>query len=798
MIPTKEGTPIGAEGDIKLTAAPEDVTVLSTTTTTTAQELVAFKRNHAWDPNLPDEIRDVLPAALNDENYAEGGSLKLELAEDVSIYPEVRAAVKNYDEDVPASTIRAWTIALFLTTVGSGANQLFAQRAPSIGIHTYAIQLIAYPIGCGWARVMPTRKFTTFGVQWTLNPGPFNAKEHTLIVAMANASYGSTLAYSIFVIMVQRIWYHQSTSWGYQILLSLSSQCIGFTFAGLVRNYLVWPSAMIWPSSLANCALFNALHDHRVSDPAKTNGWSIGRYRYFLYVFLGGFVWYWFPGWIAQFLSFFVFPTWIAPQNTIVNQLFGGVSGLGLIPITFDWTVVSGYINSPLVTPWHAIANTAIGLVSLMVIVGVATHYSGTWYTDYLPFTSNHGFDNTGAVYNVTKILNPDLSFNEAAYKEYSPIFISTAQAISYGASFASLSAVIVYIALYHGPELWARLRHPSKERDVHSKFMEKYKEVPTWWYGSLAVLLFGVSLVAVLVWDTGLKWYSLVISLLLVIVFFVPAGMIQATTNTTIGLNVISELIIGYMQPGRPIAMLLFKTYAYIGLFQGLSFASDLKMGHYMKVPPRVMFAAQIAGTVWSSFVELGVLNWMFANIPNLCSPRQKDHFICPGATSYFTNSIFFGVIGPSRMFTKETYGDLLWFFLVGAGSTVLVYLASRRWPQSRVRYIMTPVIFGGLGAIPPATLYTYGCWAVVGFVFNKYIRGRWPGWWLEYNYVTSAALDSGLLIATIIIFFVLSLPGAKAPKWWGNDAVMNTLDMTSQAVNKIPEGGKFGPATW
>lgn len=106
---------------------------------------------------------------------------------------------------------------------------------------------------------------------------------------------------------------------------------LGFGMAGIVRRFLVWPAAMIWPSTLVNTTLFYTLHDHKTSDPSETNGWSIGRYRYFLYVFLGSFFWYFFPGWIAQFLSYFVFACWIAPQNPIVNQIFGGVSGLGIV-----------------------------------------------------------------------------------------------------------------------------------------------------------------------------------------------------------------------------------------------------------------------------------------------------------------------------------------------------------------------------------------------------------------------------------------------------------------------------------
>lgn len=61
-----------------------------------------------------------------------------------------------------------------------------------------------------------------------------------------------------------------------------------------------------------------------------------------------------------------------------------------------------------------------------------------------------------------------------------------------------------------------------------------------------------------------------------------VPIGMVQAMTNIAIGLNVITEFIVGYMTPGRPLAMMMFKTYGYMTMYQGLSFVQDLKLGHY------------------------------------------------------------------------------------------------------------------------------------------------------------------------------------------------------------------------
>lgn len=72
------------------------------------------------------------------------------------------------------------------------------------------------------------------------------------------------------------------------------------------------------------------------------------------------------------------------------------------------------------------------------------------------------------------------------------------------------------------------------------------------------------------------------------------------------------------------------------------------------MKVPPRAMFWAQVVATVIAGTVQLGVQAWMFTNIPDMCSPDQKDGFICPSTEVFGTASIIWGVIGPARQFSK------------------------------------------------------------------------------------------------------------------------------------------------
>jgi hypothetical protein len=61
----------------------------------------------------------------------------------------------------------------------------------------------------------------------------------------------------------------------------------------------------------------------------------------------------------------------------------------------------------------------------------------------------------------------------------------------------------------------------------------------------------------------------------------------------------VITELVIGYLYPGKPLANVAFKTYGYISMAQALYFLNDFKLGHYMKIPPKSMFIVQVSTLV-------------------------------------------------------------------------------------------------------------------------------------------------------------------------------------------------------
>lgn len=156
--------------------------------------------------------------------------------EEDSPYAEVRAAVHNYDEDVPANTIRAWTLGLSLVFVGASMNTLFSLRSPAIGLGALVAQIIAWPLGHGWAKVMPNRQHETFGIKWNLNPGPFNIKEHSIIVVMASVSFSA--AYATDILLAQIMFYKQDFGIAFQLMLVISTQSIGYGLAGLLRKFL--------------------------------------------------------------------------------------------------------------------------------------------------------------------------------------------------------------------------------------------------------------------------------------------------------------------------------------------------------------------------------------------------------------------------------------------------------------------------------------------------------------------------------------------------------------------------------
>jgi hypothetical protein len=141
------------------------------------------------------------------------------------------------------------------------------------------------------------------------------------------------------------------------------------------------------------------------------------------------------------------------------------------------------------------------------------------------------------------------------------------------------------------------------------------------------------------------------------------------------------------------------------------------------------------------------------------------------------------------------------MWFFLVGALAPIPFYFLARRFPLSIWRYVNMPIFFAGVAAIPIANPMNYAAWGITGYIFNYVLRRHRFRWWMRYNYILSAALDAGVALATIFIFFVLQLPKGGdgfQVSWWGNNVWKNTADALGTPLHVLKPGETFGPSTW
>ncbi|KAJ7772001.1 OPT oligopeptide transporter protein-domain-containing protein [Mycena maculata] len=753
-----------------------------------------------YNPATP--VRVSLPSTVEKDNVradsfaqtaSEEGSIKMEfdfdaIEEEDSPFPEVRASVSNIDDpDMPALTIRMWFVGMFLCMLSSALNVFFNFRQPAPSVVPLALLLVAYPFGKFLAFILPITTYRFRSFEFSLNPGPWNIKEHVLVFIMANVAVGNP--YALNAVVVSEFFYRIKLGYWFSLVLVLATQLTGFGLAGMCRRFLVWPASMVWPQNLVACTLLNTLH---AEDDEGSGGMT--RYRYFMLVATGAFFFFFLPGYLFEALSVFSFVCWAAPNNVPVNQLFGVSTGLGMSVLTFDWTEIS-WIGSPLMVPWWAQVHIFLGFILFFWILTPALYYSNQWDLAYFPISANVPYDRFGNQYNVTELLTAGDTFNATAYANYSPLYLPATYAMTYLLAFALSTCVIVHTLLYHGRSLIQGVKKMRVESDdIHAKLMRNYPEVPDWWYLLSFGVFFSLAIVAVEVWHTDVPVWALLLSILLPIIYILPSGFIYAMTGTEITLNILAQIIPGSLLPGNPLANMVFKSYSVQTLTEATSFIQDLKLGHYVKVPPRASFLVQLVGTVVAAFLQVGVKTWIFSNVEDICEPNQKSQLTCPHNEVFFTASAIWGLIGPSRQFGKGSiYHPHLYALAIGAVLPLPFWFWQRRHPNSWIKYISTPVILNGVSGIPPATGINYSSWFAVGALFQYFIRKRNFAWWSKFNYVTSAAMDSGTVISLMVIFFTLQFPknGEIAVNWWGNNVFMKTADYNQIPWKQVPAGG-------
>ncbi|CAH0047781.1 unnamed protein product [Clonostachys solani] len=753
-----------------------------------------------------------------------------------SPYTEVRAVTLPYDDhEESCESIRAYALGYFWVCVCTAVNAFFAPRQPGISIPGSVVQLLLVPMGRFAAWALPDWGVTIRGTRYTLNPGPWTAKEQlfsTIIFAGASSigNFTGLLTLRMPVFFNQR-W----ATFGFNVMLALANQVYGLGMAGILRRLSVYPVEAVWPKVLPVLALNRTLINQD-NKRETVNGWRLSRYMMFLVCSAIFLVYYWIPNQFFVSLRLFNWMTWIAPNNFNLAVVTGSYGGMGYNPIsTFDPNV-SGMetMNSPFFAQLQQYIMRLFSGVIILIM-----YYKNAFWGAYMPINSNGAFDNQGQAYNITRVLgNGTQRIDMDKYLEYGPPYYAIANLFVTGCNFVYYTFSIVYVFTKY----WAAIKkafvgiivNTWKRRSIYTGFvdgqtrmMRRYEEVPEWWYGIVFAFGFAVSIISLTAWPTQTPWWSILGVTGIGALLTIPWVVIESIASTGIDLNIIWQVLPGVWFPGQPLPQLILLMLGAAFEQMAGGFSADLKKAHYAGIPPRAVFRGHVSAVIFNCLIYCGIIELLvwYANTDNtLCTWNNRQFMVCQYAHSVWSSTILFGAFGTNNMF--KLYPILPWCFLLGAilggvwivGENVLprvrLHFKSRTESASFARFdkyfwepaastmaCLNPAIalsgalkWAGNQNLSYATLQMY-----LAFVFQWYLKRRYTAWWGKYAYLIWAGLSVGVAIAGLITTLVFGFGAGQGVdfSWWGNDVARQGVDFqlynNNATLYAIPKEG-FG----
>jgi OPT family oligopeptide transporter len=423
----------------------------------------------------------------------------------------------------------------------------------------------------------------------------------------------------------------------------------------------------------------------------------------------------------------------IKPTNYLLSQLTC-YYGLGMGAFTFNWFNIAWTLGSPMIVPRWAVVNIAVGFIVATWIITPIVYFTDTWNT------YNH----------------PIAEVTHSSTRWSAVGIVSTA------ATFANLSAVLVHMFLHHSNTLWKELRVRSLEEkgnDVHCRLTALYSDVPDWWFAIVSIVAFIVIVIVGQVSHTIL-WYETFLSFIGPVLLVLPFGIVASITGLTVQNTSVYYLLVVIataLLAGNRSTTLAFVTIGYSTYCQTVQLVLNMKLGHYMRIAPRILFFVQlVACLVYPSF-SIGIQYYCFVKgsiTANHTSPLASGSFETTSVGAAVKDGInFFGL-------AQQTNRNLLWSLLLGALLPVPFWLARRRWKWCRLVYI--PLMLTFISWMPmaaPGALFT---WLLIGFLITFFSNKLY---WKRHVYLTTGALFSGLYLSLLIIFGSLALYGVQFP---------------------------------
>ncbi|KAH8894602.1 peptide transporter MTD1 [Thozetella sp. PMI_491] len=690
-----------------------------------------------------------------------------------------RFLVSTRDDGDPALTFRSIFLGTILTAFASVVTMLYVFKPTQMQVSLIFIQLLVFILGEAWALLTPkpervpgkwlqaTLRFLNFGQ-------PFGIKEH--VVASLIASSGNNGLSGVEIYAVERLFYNTTVSATTAVLGTFSISLCGFVFAGLLRPLIVYPSEMVYWSTLPQIVLYQNLHFDRRKNRSRLIkfGWAL----------VIAAVWEIFPAYAFPWLggiSVFCLASMNAPSATrsVFTKIFGGASsneGLGLLNFSLDWQYIqSTYMSLPLKQQMNSWIGYGIWYIAVLGL-----YYSNAWNAKSFPFMSTSMFLANGTKFTPKSIMNSEGSIDNAKLSAVGLPYMTASAIWGYFTMNLAMGALISHIILFYGKDMvlaWKQARARTQP-DPHYRAMLKYKEVPTWWYLVLFGLCFIAGLVVNIKGETTLPVWGYIIALILGAIIAPFSCILFGMYGNGVSTTAISKMMAGALHPGRPLANLYFASWSHQVILLAVNLGCWLKVGQYTKVPHRVMFATQIYGTLLGAGLNYIVMTSIVTS--------QRDILLDSQGTNVWSGSLMQSLNSQaiSWALAKQMYGSTERYLLVPLGIVFGIFIPMIHWgivkafPSLRKWPINTAIICSYAGTVYYGNTSWIWSSIAVGVFSQVYLRRRMPGIYNKYNYLIGAALDGGAqIIIFILSFAVFGASGQETPfpTWWGNPSGVN-----------------------
>ena len=293
------------------------------------------------------------------------------------IPPYVRRIVSLTDDPtLPTITFRYFLLTILFVVPGAFLSQMSRFRTTYAPYSVFFVQIASSYLGAWLARVLPAWNVRVPLTKWSfsLNPGPFSVKEHVLVTIAAASGATYNLGYT--PVSMSEVYLGEAVNPAVAIFFMWAIVWIGYSYAAIARQFLIYDPQFPWFYSLCQTALFETQKKQREHPTALTRKQT----RVFFLVLLGVVLWQFLPEYAFPMLGSMAFLCWVAPHNPTANFIGSGFGGMGFLNLSFDWSSISS-ASSLFLTPWWTQVIQFIGFAMSCWVLLPAAKWGdiGTW-----------------------------------------------------------------------------------------------------------------------------------------------------------------------------------------------------------------------------------------------------------------------------------------------------------------------------------------------------------------------------------------------------------------------------------